>query len=255
MGTGGNISSSAGFVIDGPGQKQVLLRGVGPTLGQFGVSQALAQPDLSLFNSSSVALASNEKWGGGTALANTFSEVGAFALPTASVDAALLTPLGAGAYTAELSGVSGSTGVGLAEIYDADSGSPAAHLVNISARASVGTGGNVLIAGFVISGSTPEQVVIRGIGPTLSQFGVSGALTTPQLVLYDSGNNTLETNSGWGGATSLSQAFSQVGAFSLPSGSADAAILVTLPPGAYTAELSGVAGATGVGLAEIYELP
>jgi sugar lactone lactonase YvrE len=254
VGTGGNILI-AGFVVNGTGTKHILLRGVGPTLGQFGVSQPLAKPNLSLFDSGANQLDSNDAWGGGSVLSNTFNEVGAFALPTGSVDAALLTSLGAGAYTAELSGLSGSTGVGLAEIYDADTGIPAARLVNISARASVGTGGNVLIAGFVISGSTPEQVVIRGIGPTLAQFGVSGALATPQLVLYDSGNNTLLTNSGWGGAASLAQDFSQIGAFSLPSGSADAAIVVTLPPGAYTAELSGVGGATGVGLAEIYELP
>src|SRR5208337_5240572 len=80
----------------------------------------------------------------------------------------------------------------LAEIYDADTGTPAARLINISARASVGTGSNILIAGFVISGNTPEKVVIRGIGPTLSLFGVTGSLATPQLVLYDSGNNALQ---------------------------------------------------------------
>jgi len=106
----------------------------------------------------------------------------------------------------------------------------------------------------VISGNTPEKVVIRGIGPTLSLFGVTGSLATPQLVLYDSGNNALQVNSTWGGGPSLAQAFAQVGAFALPSASADAAILVTLPPGAYTAELSGVSGATGVGLAEVYEV-
>ena len=111
----------------------------------------------------------------------------------------------------------------------------------------MGTGSNVLIAGFVISGNTPETVLIRGIGPTLGQFGVTGSLAAPELVLYDSGNNTLQTNSGWGGGANLVQAFASVGAFSLAANSADAAILVTLPPGAYTAEVSGVNGATGVG--------
>jgi hypothetical protein len=253
VGTGGNILI-AGFVVAGTGSKQVLVRGVGPTLSQFGVTGSLPKAQLALINSAGATLASNSAWGGGTTLSDAFTAVGAFALPSGSADAALLQSLGTGGYTAQLSGVSNATGVGLAEIYDADTVPSTAHLVNISARASVGTGGNILIAGFVISGNAPETVLIRGIGPTLSQFSVPGALATPQLVLYDSGNNTLQTNSGWGGAANLAQAFAQVGAFALPASSVDAAILVTLPPGAYTAELSGISGATGVGLAEIYEV-
>ena len=254
VGSGSNILI-AGFVINGTGSKQVLLRGIGPTLGQFGVDQALPQPHLALIGSGSSTLASNSVWGGTSALSQAFTEVGAFPLSAASLDSAVLTGVVAGNYTAQLSGLSNSTGVGLAEIYDADTGAtPSARLINISARASVGTGTNVLIAGFVISGDTPEKVLIRGIGPTLSQFGVTGSLATPQLVLYDSGNNTLLANSGWAGDANLSQAFTQVGAFSLAASSADAAILVTLPPGAYTAEVSGVSGSTGVGLAEIYEV-
>jgi len=253
VGTGGGILI-AGFVVNGTGSKQILLRGVGPTLSKFGVTGALAQPRLALIDATGASVASNSVWGGGTSLSQAFVQVGAFALPADSVDAAMLQPIKAGDYTAQLSGLSGTTGVGLAEIYDADTGPSTARLINISARASVGTGSNILIAGFVISGDTPETVLIRGIGPALSQFGVSGALATPQLVLYDADNNTLQTNSVWGGKPALSQAFLQVGAFSLPAASADAAILVTLPPGAYTAEVSGVSGATGVGLAEIYEV-
>jgi len=251
VGTGGNILI-AGFVIDGTGSKQVLLRGVGPTLAQFGISQALPQSHLALLSLGGSTIAASSAWGGGTTLSQAFTEVGAFPLAPNSADAAMLQSVGAGAYTAQLSGVSNTTGVGLAEIYDADTGPTAARLINISARASVGTGSNVLIAGFVISGNTPETVLIRGIGPTLAQFGVTGSLAAPELVLYDSGNNTLQTNSGWGGGANLVQAFASVGAFSLATNSADAAILVTLPPGAYTAEVSGVNGATGVGLAEVY---
>ena len=254
VGTGGNILI-AGFVVQGVGNKEVLIRGIGPTLGQFGVDQALSQPHLDLIGAAGNTLASNSVWGGGTALSQAIAEVGGFPLAPASKDSVLLTPLPPAAYTAQLSGLAGTTGVGLAEIYDADTGSPTTRLVNISARASVGTGSNVLIAGFVISGNTPEKVLIRGIGPTLGQFGVSGSLATPLLVLYDSDNNTLLSNSGWGGDANLTQAFAQVGAFPLASGAADAAIVVTLPPGAYTAEVSGVNGSTGVGLAEIYEVP
>ena len=253
VGTGGNILI-AGFVVNGTGSKQILLRGVGPTLAQFGITQALPQSHLALMTQAGSMIAANSAWGGGAALAQAFTAVGAFALTPSSADAAMIQSVGAGAYTAHLSGVSNTTGVGLAEIYDADTGPTAAHLSNISARASVGTGSNVLIAGFVISGNTPETVLIRGIGPTLGQFGVSGSLAAPELVLYDSGNNTLQTNGGWGGGASLVQAFARVGAFSLAANSADAAILVTLPPGAYTAEVSGVNGSTGVGLAEIYEV-
>ena len=253
VGTGGNILI-AGFVINGMGSKQILLRGIGPTLAQFGITQALAKSHLALVSSQGSTLATDSAWGGGTDLAQAFVDVGAFPLASNSADAALLQSLGGGAYTAQLSGLSSTTGVGLAEIYDADVGTPTARLINISARAAVGTGSNVLIAGFVIAGDTPETVLIRGIGPTLSQFGVTGSLATPELVLFDSGNNALQTNSGWGGGADLAQAFARVGAFSLPSASADAAILVTLPPGAYTAEVTGVNGATGVGLAEVYEV-
>jgi hypothetical protein len=253
VGTGGNILI-AGFVLNGTGSKEVLLRGVGPTLAQFGVTNALAQSHLQLVSSTGADLASDSLWGGGAALSSAFAQVGAFALPANSADAALLQNLGTGGYTAQLSGLASTTGVGLAEIYDADTGTPTARLINISARASVGTSSNILIAGFVISGDTPETVLIRGVGPTLSQFGVTGSLATPQLVLYDANNNTLESNAGWGGSAALSQTFTQVGAFALPATSADAAMLVTLPPGAYTAEVSGVGGSTGVGLAEIYEV-
>jgi|CZKI01.1.fsa_nt_gi sugar lactone lactonase YvrE len=254
VGTDANILI-AGFIVGGTGSKQVVLRGIGPTLGDFGVAGALMQPTLSLVNSGGSMLGTNSTWGGGVTLSQAFTQVGAFALPATSADAAMLVTLGGGAYTSQVSGLSATTGVGLAEIYDADSGTSTSRLVNLSSRASVGTAGNILIAGFVITGNTPETVLIRGIGPTLGQFGVSGALATPQLVLYDSNNDALQSNGGWGGSQVLAQTFAQVGAFPLNADSADAAILVTLPPGAYTAEVTGVNGAMGVGLAEIYEVP
>jgi sugar lactone lactonase YvrE len=244
----------AGFVVGGSGTKQVLVRGVGPTLSNFGVTQTLALPMLSLDGSAGNTLDTNTAWGGGSTLIQAFSQVGAFALDPASPDTAILTPLGAGSYTAILSGRNSSTGVGLAEIYDADAGPSPSRLINLSARASVGSGGGLVIGGFVISGTTPETVLIRGIGPTLGQFGVTGALAAPQLALYDTNNDVLATNSGWGGTTALSQVFTQVNAFALPASSADAAILVTLPPGAYTAELTGLNGSSGVALVEIYEV-
>jgi hypothetical protein len=128
-------------------------------------------------------------------------------------------------------------------------------MINISARAAVGTGGNILIAGFAISGNTPMTVLIRGVGPSLVPFGISSPLATPQLVLYDSNNDVLQSNGGWGDSPALAATSAQVGAFKLLAGSADAAMIVTLPPGEYTAEMSGLNGATGLGLEEIYEVP
>jgi hypothetical protein len=158
-----------------------------------------------------------------------------------------------GSYTAQVTGAS-STGIALAEIYDT---APAAgaRLVNVSARAQVGTGNSILIAGFSVSGNVPRQVLIRGIGPTLTAFGVGGVLANPRLDLYR-GAVLLQSNDDWGGTGALSNAFALVGAFGLNGAtSRDAALLVTLPPGSYTAQVSGVGNSTGVGLVEVYEVP
>ena len=198
--------------------------------------------------------------GGSSAITNEDSAVGAFALTnTSSHDAALVETLQSGAYTAQVSGQSGDTGVALVEVYDA---TPAGtftqtspHLVNISTRVQVGTGGNILIAGFVIGGSTSETLLIRASGPALVPFGVTGTLPDPQLQLY-SGSTLLGTSNGWFGNLAISNAASEVGAFSWSNPSShDSAILVTLPPGAYTAQVSGASGDTGVALIEVYEVP
>jgi len=259
VGTGGNILI-AGFVISGSGNKSVVLRGVGPTLGAapFNVSGALALPQLTLVDTGTGStVATGTAWGGSPALSADFAQVGAFALPTGSADAAVEEPLSAGSYTSEIAGIGSTTGVALAEIYDADPGSAATSLVNLSARASVGTGADILIAGFVIQGTQPARVLLRGVGPTLgaAPFNVPGALAQPQISLFDSTGTAIQTNAGWGGDPALAAAFSQVGAFALPSGSADAAMIATLPAGSYTLQLSGAGAATGVALAEIYLLP
>ena len=259
VGTGGNILI-AGFVIDGTGSKGVVLRGVGPTLGAapFNVPGFLAQPQLTLINTSNGStLVTGTAWGGSTALANEFTLVGAFALPSGSADAAVMETLPAGSYTSEIAGVNSGQGVALAEIYDTDPGSTTASLVNISARAYVGSGADIVIAGFVVEGSQPVQVLLRGIGPTLgtAPFNVPAALAQPQIELYNSAGSVIQSNAGWGGTTALSAAFAQVGAFALPASSADAAMIATLPAGGYTLQLSGVNATTGVGLVEVYLIP
>ena len=160
--------------------------------------------------------------------------------------------------------------MGLAEIYDADTGTPTASLVNISARADVGSGANVLIAGFVIQGSQPVQLLLRGVGPALagSPFDVSGVISEPTIGLYDSSSALIATNTGWGNALNPGSStvaatvrrataadMNAVGAFSLPSGSADCAMVASLPAGSYTLELGGINNSTGVGLVEVYLMP
>jgi hypothetical protein len=162
--------------------------------------------------------------------------------------------LPSGACSAQISGVGGATGVSLAEVYDADADASVSRFVNLSARNNVGSGDAVLVVGFVIDGNTSETLLIRGIGPSLTGFGVGGALPDPQLKLFNQQGKAINENDDWGGAAQLVSAFGQTGAFSLAAGSKDAALLVTLQPGVYTAQVSGVAGSTGIALIEVYEV-
>lgn len=130
-------------------------------------------------------------------------------------------------------------------------------VVNIATRATAGAGDNALIAGFYVSGTVPKRVLVRGIGPALTQFGVGGALARPQLTLA-AGQTVVAQNAGLASspdAAAIAAAAAQVGAFALPANSQDAAILVNLAPGAYTAQVAGAAGTTGVALIEVYEVP
>jgi len=252
----------AGFVVGGAGtsgSEPLLIRASGPALVPFGVAGTLPDPQLQLFSGSTV-LGTNNGWKGSTQIASAAASVGAFAWNTpSSHDSALLETLAGGPYTAQVAGESGDMGVALAEVYDATpAGTYTAatpRIVNISARVVVGTGGNILIAGFAIGGSTARTVLIRASGPALVPFGVAGPLPDPQLQLY-SGSTLLESNYGWGGNPLISSTAASVGAFAWGSAaSKDSAILVTLPPGTYTAQVSGVSGDTGVALIEIYEVP
>jgi hypothetical protein len=261
VGTGGNILI-AGFVIGGTGTsgtEPLLIRGSGPALSSLGVSGALPDPELQLFSGTN-SLATNNGWAGSAQIASTAAAVGAFTWSSAtSHDSALLVSPAAGAYTAQISGAASDTGVSLVEVYDATpagSYTPTSpRLVNISARVQVGTGGNILIAGFVIGGSTARTVLVRASGPALVPFGVSGTLPDPRLQLY-SGATLLASNSGWGGDAQVSSTASSVGAFGWANAtSADSALLLTLPPGAYTAQVAGASGDTGVALVELYEVP
>jgi len=243
-----------GFIVGGPPADTLplLIRGSGPSLAQFGVTGTLADPKLNLFDGDTV-IQTNDNWGGDAAIAATAGRLGAFAFVSpSSKDAALLSTLPTRAYTVHVTAADGGTGVTLAEVYDAATGVASARLVNISARTAVGTGENVLIAGFIIRDQS-RTVLIRAIGPTLgTDFNVPGVLADPKLELY-SGQTKLSDNDNWSAADAVR--FSQVGAFALPAGSKDSVIVAQLSPGAYTAVVSGVGSTTGVALVEVYELP
>jgi hypothetical protein len=249
----------AGFVVAGPDTKSMLIRGAGPGLTSLGVHGALGDPVLDLYSfAQKKIILSNDNWSSTAtnqqAVTLAGVKVGAFPFTLSSTDAAIYSVLPSGVYTAAVTGSAGTTGVSLVEVYDADDNS-ATRLVNLSARCQVGTGENILIAGFVIAGETPKSVMIRAVGPDLSTAGVAGAMANPRLDLFRTvGANSvlLNSNDDWGNVASMIATAKRVGAQPLTSDK-DAVILVTLAPGVYTAQVTGVNGSTGVALVEIYD--
>ena len=238
---------TVGFTMSG-GSKPILLRAAGPGLGALGVPGTMADPKLALFNGT-VSVATNDKWAGDPAIAAANTSVGAFPFPSAaSLDAALVTSIDGGR-TAQVSGP--AAGTVIVEAYDAGTGLTP-RLTNLSALNFVSST-NLLIAGFTLAGTGPKTVLIRAVGPGLTVLGVGGALTDPKLELFNAASVKITENDTW--SPSLAATFASVGAFALPAGSLDSALVVTLNPGGYTVQVSGVAGATGSALIELYELP
>jgi hypothetical protein len=263
VGTGNN-ALVAGFIVGGTVPKQMLIRAIGgASLGNFGIQNTLANPSLEVRNSVGAVVASNDNWNGDAAVANAISATGAFAISSSSTDAAVLTTLAPGAYTAQVTGGGGTTGIALVELYDTDTltaFSPR-RVVNISTRGLVGPGQGQLTAGFIVNGSLPKKVLIRAAGPGLGAVApalASSVLADPSLRLVrilNSGNITVRENDNWemgNDAPALTDAAKATGAFPFVSGSKDAAILLNLPPGVYTAEVSG--STTGLALVEVYEV-
>jgi hypothetical protein len=254
VGTGESVLIT-GFVVGGPESKRVLVRAVGPALSAFGLASTLPNPAIKIYQGSNL-IAQNDDWNKDDAA--DIARLGAFAFTVGSKDAALLTTLAPGAYTAQIADPSGTgTGVALAEIYDASINPNADYqrLVNISSRGRVTPDDGVLIGGFVVTGNSPKTLLIRGIGPALTSFGIAGALADPALTIYQDGK-AIATNEGWANSAAITTAAIQTGAFTLPSGSKDAAVVITLNPGAYTAQIKSAKNASsGVALIEIYEVP
>ncbi len=253
-------SFTMGYVVGGAGttgQKPLVIRAAGPSLTPLGVGGALSDPQLTLF-AGPTQNGANDNWGGGATLQAAMNAVGAFAFTGPnSLDAAVAANVAAGDNSVKVSPVGNISGAVIAEIYDA---SPAAsfsattpRLVNVSVLKNIGTS---LTAGFVVGGNASRTVLIRAIGPTLAGFGVGGTVADPQLALFNATSAKIGENDNWGGSAALTAVFDSVGAFRLsPATSLDAALVLTLAPGNYTVQVSGVGGTTGAALVEVYEVP
>ncbi len=244
-------SLNVGLTVGGNGNsKRILVRAAGPALASFGVPGVMADPKIELF-SRGQKFAENDNWNTDSAGFD-FARVGAFVFPNSSRDAAWSGFLDGG-----VSVVASGTGAGalLVECYDIDLATPTPNrLINLSARNRVGPGADVLIAGLYVAGSGTLRVLVRGVGPALTAFGVGGVLADPKVELFDSAGVKIAENDNWSDA--FAPTFASVGAFALPSGSLDAALVATLTAGrAYTVQVSGANGGVGEALVELYELP
>ena len=238
-----------GFIITGTEAKQVLLRGIGPSLSQFNVPNPLANPVLELHGPGGFATIINHDWmdtQGGAIQATGLA-------PANALESAILATLGPGAYTGILKGESSGVGVGLVEVYDVGQAA-ASRLGNISTRGFVSTGGDIMIAGFTLGGNNigQDDIVVRGLGPSLAAFGIPGVLANPQLELRNSSGALIRVNNDWMEDPEQMALLSATGL--APSNAIESAIHATLAPGQYTALLSGAGNGTGVGLVEAYDL-
>ena len=233
-----------GFIIQGSASKRVLVRAIGPSLIPFGVGNALMDPALELRDMNGALLFSNDNW---TTAANKQDITDTGRAPGASQESAILTTLAPGRYTAIVRGVGATSGVALVEVYDQDSG-PGALLANLSTRSGVGTENNVMIGGIILTGQ--KSIIVRALGPTLTQFGVANALDDPALELRNAQGTLVDSNDNW----QSSPKKAQIQASGLaPPDRAEPAVLDTLPMGNYTAIVRGVgAMPTGLALLEIY---
>ena len=236
-----------GFIVTGTEPKRMVLRALGPSLSGFGLSDVLADPVLSVYNSSGTLVTSNDNWQSDV---NHFVVESNGLAPAHLEESAIARYMAPGAYTVIVTGRDTTPGIGLVELYDIST--PAnAKFVNMSTRGSVGTGDNVLISGFIIGDVDSATVVVRALGPTLATYDVSGVLSDPTLTIYDSTGSVIASNDNWQDDPNASLV--QKNGLTPPN-ALESALVLRLPAGAYTAVVRGANGATGVGLAEVYTL-
>jgi phospholipase/lecithinase/hemolysin len=242
----GERVSIAGFIVTGNVSKKVLIRGIGPSLAANGVPNPLADPTLTLFNGAGNTLMTNDNWRDSQA-----AEIMATGIPPQDdLESAIIATLAPGHYTAVLAGKNGTSGNGLAEIYDLEPGTSSA-LANLSTRGFVGAGDNAMIGGLIIRNGDNPLVVLRAIGPTLASSGIANPLLDPTIDLHDANGVVIGFNDNW--KDSQVQAVS--GTQLAPTDDREAAIVAFLAPGNYTAVVRGKGNTTGVALVEAYRIP
>jgi hypothetical protein len=247
--TGENVGIG-GFIVTGTGSKHVLLRAIGPSLTQFGVPDALADPVLELHGPSPFVTITDDNWRDDPAQEALIIASGI--PPSDNLESAIDATLVPGNYTAIVKGKNNTLGVALVEVYDLSQALPA-KLANISTRAFVSTGSNIVIGGFLLGGGTAnDRIAVRGIGPSLTAVGVPGALADPVLELRDGNGALLVSNNDW--QDNPVSASELMAAGLAPTNDLESGIATTLPPGRYTALLAGLNNGIGVGLVEIYDL-
>jgi hypothetical protein len=244
VGDGQNVSIG-GFIIPGTAAKQVLIRAIGPSLAALGVQGSLVDPTLELRDSGGNLIQTNDNWKETQEQAIRDTMLA----PSNDLESAIIVSLQPGAYTATVSGMNHTTGIGLVEVYDLQR-TPESKLVNISTRGSVGIGQGVMIGGLIVLGPDSARILFRAIGPSLIEAGVQSALADPQLDLFDAQGARVAANNNW--KDSQQAAIEDTGA--APVDDHESAILADLDPGNYTAVVSGVSGGIGTALVEAYYL-
>jgi N-acetylneuraminic acid mutarotase len=245
--TGNNVLIG-GFIVTGNAPKKVVVRGIGPSLAQFGLGDLLADPTLELRDSNGGAMP-NDDWQDNSAQATQLTAL--HLAPNDPKESALVATLQPGGYTAILAGKNNGTGVGLVEVYDVDAAADS-QLANISTRGFVLTNDNVMFGGFILGGNSNARVVVRGRGPSLAQLGLNPVLADPTLELHDSNGVTMVSNDDWQDDPASASQLILLGL--APSDPKEPAIFRSLPAGAFTAVLAGKDGGTGIGLVEVYNV-
>src|SRR6266536_3034554 len=260
--TGDNVMIG-GFMVQGTEPKRVIVRAIGPELTQYGIPDVLTDPTLELHDGTGALIASNDNWQhtiiGGIITSDQRGDIrhSGYA-PADGRESAIIADLPAGNYTAIVRGVNDTTGVALVDVYGL---SPETNsiLANISTRSFVQTGDNVMIGGFIVQGAQPTRVIVRAIGPELTQYGVPNAMVNPTLELYDANGAVIASNDNWratiiGGVITSDQVRDIRNSGYAPGDGMESAIIAELPPGNYTAIVRGVNSTTGVALVEVYDL-
>jgi hypothetical protein len=243
-----------GFIVQGTGPKRVIIRAIGPELGQYGIPNPLADTTLELHDGNGALIAFNDDW----VLSNQFQEIqNSGHAPANPLESAIIADVAPGSYTAIVRGFNDTIGVALVEVYDL-SPDASSSLGNISTRSFVQTSDNVMIGGFIVQGTGPKRVIIRAIGPELTQFGITNALADTTLELHNSAGALIASNDDWrntilGGIIRTDQVSDIESSGRAPTNDLESAIIADLPPGNYTAIVRGFDNTVGVALVEVYD--